>query len=205
MPKFLLGCLVALVVVAVGGGTAGYFLLVKPAYQFVSDVGNFTNEFTELNEEVPRDPEFRPPSDGQVEQDQFERFLAVQRDMRRGLDERLPQLQERLQELERDIEERDGQANPVELIAASRELAGLLLDGKRYQVDALNAHQFSLEEYLYVRNQTFQAIGQSVAVAGLGEQGRPDRRQPVPEEVVDMVEPHQEELMQSYALVWFGL
>lgn len=205
MPKFLVGCLLVLGVAAIAGVTAGYFLLVKPAFQFVSEVGGFATEFAALEQEVRRDPGFRPPPDGGIDEAQFERFLAAQRDIRRGMEERLPELQVRWQAMQQEIERRGGQANIIELVSASQDLAGLLLSAKREQVAALNAHRFSLEEYLYVRNQTFLAIGVPVAVAGLGDQTAETRRRPVPEEVVAMVEPHQEELMQSYALAWFGL
>lgn len=205
MPKFLLGCLLVLAVAAIAGVTAGYFLLVRPAYEFVTEVGGFANEFAALEQEVRRDPGFRPPPDGQVDEAQFERFLAAQRDIRRGMDERLPELQARWQAMQSDIDRRGGQANIMEVVTASQDLAGLLLSAKREQVAALNAHRFSLEEYLYVRNQTFLAIGMPVGVVALGDQRAETRRRPVPDEVVAMVEPHQEELMQSYALAWFGL
>lgn len=205
MPKFLVGCLLVLAVAAIGGVTAGYFLLVKPAYVFVTDVGGFATEFAALNEQVRRDPAFRPPPDGAVDEAQFARFLAAQRDIRSGMEERLPELQARWRAMQAEIDRRDGQVNVVDLVSASQGLAGLLLSAKRQQVEALDAHGFSLQEYLYVRNQTFLALGVPVAVASMGEQGGPQRRHPVPDEVIAMVRPHQDELMQSYALAWFGL
>ncbi len=205
MPKFLAGCLVVLAVAALGGVTAGYFLLIKPAYEFVTDVGGFATEFASLNEQVRRDPGFRPPPDGSVDQAQFDRYLAAQRDIRTGMEERLPELQARWQAMQAEIDRRGGEPNIVELVTASQDLAGLLLSAKRQQVEALDAHGFSLQEYLYVRNQAFLALGVPVAVVGMGEQGAPQRRHPVPDEVIAMVRPHQEELMQSHALAWFGL
>lgn len=205
MPKFLLGCLLVLAVAAVAGLGAGYFLLFKPAYQFVTDVGGFATEFAALSEQVQQDPQFRPPTDGSVDEAQFARFMAAQRDIRSGMDRRLPELQSRWQSMQAEIERRDGQANILELITASQDLTGLLLDAKRHQVEALNRHDFSLQEYLYVRNQTFLALGMPVAVAGVGDQGPSQGRHPVPADTREMIRPHQEELKQSYALAWFGL
>lgn len=205
MPKLLLGCLVIVAVAAVAGLGAGYFLLFKPAYQFVTDVGGFATEFASLSEQIQQDPQFRPPADGAVDENQFARFLAAQRDIRNGMDRRLPELQARWQSMQAEIERRDGQPNVLELITASQDLTGLLLDAKRHQVHALNQHGFSLQEYLYVRNQSFLALNMPVAVAGIGDQGPNLGRHPVPAQTRDMIRPFQEELQQSYALAWFGL
>lgn len=205
MPKFLLGCLLVLALAAVSGLGAGYFLLFKPAYQFVTDVGGFATEFVTLSEQIPQDPQFRPPPDGSVDETRFARFMAAQRDIRSGMDQRLPELQSRWQSMQAEIERRDGQPNMLELITASQDLTGLLLDAKRHQVEALNRHGFSLQEYLYVRNQTFLALGLPVGVAGVGDQGPNQGRHPVPEQTRDMIRPYHDELQQSYALAWFGL
>jgi predicted metal-binding protein len=49
MPKFLVGCLVVLAVLVIGGGTAGYFLVIKPAWNFASEMGQFATEYQSLN------------------------------------------------------------------------------------------------------------------------------------------------------------
>lgn len=205
MPKILLGCLVVLALVVIGGGTAGYFMLVKPAYQFAADVGGFATEFAELNEQIEREPAYQPPPDGMVGADQFQRFLAAQRDIRDNMAGRLTELQDKWEQMERDIDREGRDANIVELVTAYRDLGGLIIDAKRNQVDALNRHGFSLQEYLYVRNQTFHALGQEVAVASFGDQGASQRLREVPESVVEMIRPHREELMEGYALAWFGM
>lgn len=205
MPKILLGCLLVLAVAVIGGGTAGYFLVVKPAYQFATDMGGFATEFASLNEQVRREPGFRPPADGSLDEARFQRFLAAQRDIRAGMAGRLDELKDKWQEMEAEIDRREREVGIVELVSAYRDLGELILDAKRNQVRALNTHGFSLQEYLYVRNQTFFALGQEVAVASFGDQGAPQQVRAVPDEVVDMVRPHREELMESYALVWFGM
>lgn len=205
MPKILLGCLVVLAVVAIGGGTAGYFMVIKPAYEFATDVGGFATEFGELNEQVRREPGFQPPPDGAIDEAQFQRYLAAQRDIRAGMAGKLTELQERWKGMQAEIDRQGRDANIVELVTAYRDLGDLILDAKRNQVRALNAHGFSLQEYMYVRNQTFFALGEEVAVASFGDQGAPQRGRRMPDEVLDMVRPHREELMEGYALAWFGL
>jgi negative regulator of genetic competence, sporulation and motility len=205
MPKILVGCLVVLLVVVVGGGTAGYFLVVKPAYQFATDVGGFASEFQELNQSVERGGAYAPPADGQLTPEQFQRFLVAQRDMREGMQQRLGELDEKWQEMRADLERRDREPNIVEMVTAYRDLGDLLLEAKRNQVAALNRYQFSLQEYAWVRNQVYMAMGEEVAVAAFGEQGHPQRQRQVSDEVLELVSGHREELMEGYALAWFGL
>ncbi len=205
MPKILVGCLVVLVVVVVGGGGAGYFFVIKPAWDFASDVGHFVSEFEELNKSIERTDDYTPPEDGQVTPDQFQRFLVAQREMRSGLEERLEELDEKWKEMDDDIRARDDDPSISEIVTAYRDLGDLMLDAKRQQVQALNRYQFSLEEYAWVRQQVYKALGEEVAVVAFGSEADVPRERRVSDEVVEMVSPHREELMEGYALAWFGL
>ncbi|NDY94325.1 hypothetical protein [Wenzhouxiangella limi] len=205
MPKILLGCLIVLALVVVGGGTVGYFMVFKPAYEFASDVGSFSTEFAELNEQIAREPRYQPPLEGMLSASQFQRFLAAQRDMRAGMEGRLNELENQWQAVRAEIDRQERDPNIVEMVTAYRDLADLVLEAKRQQVEALQAHEFSLEEYLYVRNTTYRALGEEIAVASFGQQGNPPMARELPDEVLEMVRPHREELMESYVLAWFGL
>ncbi|MFW5815235.1 MAG: hypothetical protein ACOCVP_00125 [Wenzhouxiangella sp.] len=205
MPKILLGCLIVLAVVVIGGGTVGYFMVFKPAYQFASEVGSFSTEFAELNEQIAREPRYQPPLEGMLSASQFQRFLAAQRDMRAGMEGGLRELESRWQQVQSEIESQERDANIVEMVTAYRDLADLILEAKRQQVEALQAHDFPLEEYLYVRNTVYRALGEDIAVASFGQQGDPPMARQLPDEVLVMVRPHREELMEGYVLAWFGL
>lgn len=205
MPKILVGCLVVILLLVIGGGGAAYFLVIKPTYQLVTDAGAFATEFQELNQSVEQSGTYRPPADGQITAEQFQRFLIAQRDMRESLAQRLEVLEEKWQEMRAEIEQREGEPNIVEMVTAYRDLGGLLLEAKRVQVAALNRYQFSLQEYAWVRNQIYMAMGEEVAVAAFGEQGHPQRQRQVSDEVLELVAAHREELMEGYALAWFGL
>jgi hypothetical protein len=205
MPKILLGCLIVLALAVVGGGTAGYFLLVKPAYQFASDVGSFATEFAELNEQIEREPSYQPPLEGMLSASQFQRFLAAQREMRAGMEGRLSELEARWEQMQAEIDSQERDANIIEMVTAYRDLGDLILEAKRNQVQALEAQDFSMQEYLYVRNVTFRALGEEIAVASFGNQGQEPMVRQLPDDVLEMVRPHREELMQGYALAWFGM
>ena len=205
MPKILVGCLVVLVVVVGGGGVAGYFFVVKPAYEFVTDVESFMREYAELNEQVDRTERYQPPRDGSITEEQFQRFLVAQRDMRESMEGRMSELKEKFESMQEEIDREDRDANIAEIVTAYRGLGELLLEAKRAQVEALNRYNFSLQEYMYVRNQTFRAIGQEVAVAAYGDSAMQEQTRQVPDETVEMVTPHREELLEGYAFAWFGL
>ena len=205
MPKILIGCLLVLVLVVGGGGLAGYFFVIKPGYDFVTDVQSFVREYTELNEQVDRTERYQPPADGSISAEQFQRFLVAQRDMRDAMEGRMSELKEQFETMQADIDRDEREVSLTEMATAYRGLGELLLDAKRAQVEALNRYNFSLQEYMYVRNQTYRAIGQDVAVAAYGDQAMQTRTREVPQETVEMVAPHREELLESYAFAWFGM
>lgn len=205
MKKFLVGCLVVLVVLVVAGGTAGYFFVIKPAWEIAGGVQEFVQEYAELNEQIERQDGFEPPPDGGITSEEFQRFLVAQRDMRESMTGELEALEERIDTMKQELEAEDREAGIGEMFTAYQGLGELLIKAKRAQVEALNRYNFSLQEYLYVRNQTYRALGQEVAVASFGDQAPQMRTYEVPEEVVEMVKPHREELMEGYAFAWFGI
>jgi len=205
MQKLLIGCAAVVLVLVVGGGAAGYFLVIKPGWDFVSEVGEFTTEFQSLNSQIEETDRFVAPADGQLDPDRFQRFLVAQRDMRTMLEEELNTLDAQWTQIKDEMDAEGRDASVLEVLSAYRDLGGLLLTAKAAQVQVLNRYQFSLDEYVWTRNQTFRALGEQVAVAAVGDQGQAALSGQVSEEVMALVEPHREELMQSYVMAWFGL
>lgn len=205
MKNFLVGCLVAVVILVVAGGTAGYFFIIKPGLEFAGGVQDLIQEYADLNEQIERQDGFQPPSDGSVTSEQFQRFLVAQRDMRQAMSGELTALEERIDTMKQELEADNREPGIGEMFTAYQGLGELLIKAKRAQVEALNRYNFSLQEYLYVRNQTYRALGQEVAVASFGDQAPQVRSFDVPESVVEMVSPHREELMEGYAFAWFGI
>ncbi|MBS3745330.1 MAG: hypothetical protein KGY48_13325, partial [Wenzhouxiangellaceae bacterium] len=124
-----------------------------------------------------------------------------------ALEGRLETLEDKYESLEAEIEERGGQAGVGDMMDAYGDLTGLLIDAKRAQVEAINAQDFSLSEYNWVREQVYRAIGESVAVAAIsnGAEGGGEFEAQVPEATREMVEPYRDELLQGHALAWWGL
>lgn len=205
MPKFLVGCLIVVVVLVGAGGTAGYFFLVKPAYEFATSVQEFVTEYAELNEQIEQTDDFQPPANGAITSEQFQRFLVAQRHMREDMESEIKELEEKLESMKAEIDDENRDPDLTEIATAYQGLGELLLKAKRTQVEALNRYNFSLQEYMFVRNQTYHALGQEVAVAAFGDQAEQTRTYNVPDEVVEMVSPHREELMEGYVFAWFGI
>lgn len=205
MGKFLIGCLVVLVLIVGGGATVGYFMFLKPGVDFAADVVRFGEEFQRLDRSIEDRSPHIPPADGRVSEQQFERFLAAQRRIRDRMETRLEELRDKYETLQAELDEQDAEPTIRQMAEAYRDLGDLLLEAKRAQVDAINRHEFSLAEYTWVRNQVYRAIGESVAVGGLGDQSGAARPTRVPADTVAMVEPHREELMEMHVLAWWGL
>jgi len=207
MKNFAIGCLGVLVVLAVVGGGVAWFKVIKPGMEFAGGIAELGREYSELNESIDNRSGFTPPADGELNEERFQRFLAAQRQMRNELEGRLGELQEKYEALEDEIDERGGQAGLGDMMAAYGDLTGLLIDAKRAQVDALNSQDFSLQEYTWVRDQVYRAIGESVAVAAVsnGAGGGGEYETSIPEATREMVEPHREELLEGHALAWWGL
>lgn len=101
----------------------------------------------------------------------------------------------------------------------SRDVAGIYLDGKRAQVDALNRAGLSLEEYRWTRSRVYAALGvplTEIDIAGIIADVK-DGRHPATRAVqmaVDttaspavrrLVEPHRKSLEENVGLAFFGL
>lgn len=203
MFKVFMGCLVAILLVVIGGGIVGYNLYVKPAMSFVGDATRFVIEFESYNEGIRSAQAYVPPAGTELQVDQLQRFMGAQGDMKAALAGRLEQLNLKYQELERSMAGRE--PNLREMFGAYQDVADLLLMSKRSQIDALNRHAFSLQEYAWVRQQAYQALGQQVNVASLEQSGATRSAHLASDHALALVEPHREQLAEMYVLAWFGL
>lgn len=208
MKNFAIGCFGVLVVLTIAGVGVVWFKFgddISAGLDAVQGAAELATEFEELNDSVANRSSFEPPADSALAEETFNRFLAAQRRMRAQMEGRLEELQQKYETMEQEIDQRGGQASIGEMMGAYSDLTGLLIEAKRAQVDALNDQGFSLQEYNWVRGQVYRALGESVAVAAIAESGAAGRQTAVPEATREMVEPHREELMESYALAWWGL
>ena len=210
MKNFAIGCAAVLVILTVAGVGVVWFKFgddISAGIDAVQGVAKLAPQFEELNESIENRASYAPPADGELNEDTFQRFLAAQRQMRTELEGRLEELQSKYEALEQEIDESGGQAGISDMMGAYGDLADLLVDAKRAQVEAINGQNFSLQEYNWVRDQVYRAIGESVAVAAIAANpnASSEFQATVPEATREMVEPHREELMKAHVLAWWGL
>ncbi len=227
MKKLAIGCAVLLVLAAVAGGFAAYWVYNK-GRQLYSQAEQYVSSFAELGKaadldrQVTNQSAFTPPADGVLTQAQVERFLALQQQMRGTLGTRFDQIKARYEHLQQQGSQ-DGAQSVTEGLAALKDLAGLVLDVKKIHVEALNQQQMSMDEYRWLRDQIYAAAGvpfSSFHLAAIVEAaktgdaakindaltGKADTiAADVPPANRTLVEPHREQLKEWVALAWLGL
>lgn len=218
MKKGLIGCLVVFLIVVIGAGYAAYRFLYLPGKAYVESFAQL-KVVPELNAQVQNQATFVAPADQKLASADLERFLRVQRTIRTRLGARLTELENKYKMLDSQNRESAEQPSVTEAFNAFRDLAGLYVEAKRAQVDALNAEGLSLAQYEWTRNRAYEAAGMPVDLsiqealndiaAGKTptdtavEEAAPATA--VPEANRTLVAPHAEELSQGVALVFFAL
>lgn len=155
MKKLAIGCGVLLVVLMVCGAVGGYFLYHKVS----STIAGFAElrKVPEIERSVRNQAPYQPPSNGELSATQLKRYLAVQQAVRARLGAQAAVLERNYHRL---LSKKEATAVDMpELLSAYRDLAGVYMDGKRAQVEALNDAGFSLDEYRWVRTQSYAALG----------------------------------------------
>jgi hypothetical protein len=120
--------------------------------------------------------------------------------------------------MSRSIEGR-GPRDARAVFTALGDLAGIVAEAKRIQVDALNQLGFSVAEYQWVRDQAYRAAGAAFTELDLkalwdaAQKGdfnvEPPKPQSgageVPEKNKALVKPYLDKIQQWIALAWMGL
>lgn len=164
LKKLLAGCLVLLLAGAVAATIGGY-LLYRAATPYVEQARATLQELSELGEldrQITNTEPHNPPASGELTAQQVERFVKVQEHVRGALGERMRAFEEKYRHLNDD---NHPEASPSlsEVLGGLRELGSLLVEARRYHVDALNQTGFSQEEYSWVRARVLQAAGVEVS------------------------------------------
>lgn len=157
MKKIAMGCgvVAVLVLVAVGVGT---FWAYRTARAYLAQYAEL-EQVVQLNDTVQNTSPYSPPADERLTAGQVERYAAVQRAMAERLGGRLRALEEEYEALAQELEQRGRDINIRHLLNAWGDIISLVVTAKEAQVEALNEHRFSLEEYHWVRHQVLLAMG----------------------------------------------
>lgn len=155
MKKLAIGCGVIILLVGIAIGGAAYYTYRQARSMFA--------QFSELSQvpEIERSVRVRtayvPPDSQELTPGQLERLLKVQTAVRSRLGERFTELETKYKALT-DKKEATIADAPA-LLAAYRDVAAAWMAAKRSQVDALNDVGLSLEEYRWIRDQAYRALG----------------------------------------------
>lgn len=156
MKKLAIGCGIVVLVLGVAGAGIGYYMY----RQFAGAITQFAElgKAPEIEREIRNRSPFTPPASEELTGDQVEKLVQVQSEVRRRLGERMKALEEKY----RSFSEKENATitDAPALMRAYGDLAATWLDAKRGQVDALNAAGLSLDEYRWIRDQVYRALGQ---------------------------------------------
>lgn len=156
MKKLALGCGIVLLLCGIAAASVAYYV-----YRQVSPMLTQFAEFSqvpEIERAIRNRVAFTPPATGELTEQQVERLVRVQSRIRERLGERFAEFERQHRTLL--DKERANALDLPEIFAMYRGLASAWMDAKRQQVEALNEVSFSLEEYRWVRDRAYRAIGQ---------------------------------------------
>jgi hypothetical protein len=155
MKKLAIGCGLALLVIGIAAAGVTYYVY-RQVSSGLSQLAELA-EVPDLERAVRNRNPFVPPASGELTDQQIAKLLQVQAAVRQRLGSRLAAFQAKY----KDLAEKENAtlADAPALLRAYGEIAATWLDAKRGQVEALNAAQLSLDEYRWIREQAYSAVG----------------------------------------------
>ncbi len=211
--RFVVGCMAVLAILLLIGAALAWWFVARP-FQQVVQAAQQTVTIQQLDSEVTNRSPFVVPEGGLLTEDSVVRYVAVLETIRDDTTGRLAVLEERYEAF--------GGERPttftaiMQLAGAYRDFFNLLAETKRSQVNALNQHGFSVDEYEWTRREVLKAAGMGAAGIGnlntflssvTGDGGAPRQidMSPAPAENIELVSPYMPQLGELGALAVFGL
>jgi len=222
MKKLLAGCLIVLVIAAIGFGVAAFYAyrLAKPMITNASNYMDKAREVSRLGDDLKYRTPFTPPANGELTLQQVERFMAVQSRVRSDLGSKWDQIEKRSAELKAKAEKSNGRDLSLsEFTSVFSDIANIWVDGRRSQVLALNTQRFSESEYDWVRRRVYEAAGVQLAgeidlskiealakANGATEEDLPKVDLPkIPENNLKLVKPYASKIKEWIPMAMLGL
>ena len=220
MKKLLFGCLVIVILGAVVVAVGSYFLY-RAASPLIEDARSYfegMSQLDDLERQITNRSPYSGPASGELTDAQVQRFVRVQQHVRTQLGQRMKEIEEKYEYLRSTTDSKD--VPFTELLGSLRDITGVYVDARRYQVEALNKESFSQDEYSWVRDRVFQAAGMEIGSRidieklqdairnGTGLEGISADRLPkpnVPAKNRELVKPYVSQMDEWLPLVFFGL
>jgi len=216
MKKLAIGCGVVLLLGIIAAGAVGYYLY-SQARSMVAQFAQL-GEATDIEKGVKLRGSFTPPASGELTASQVDRLLRVQTKIKERLGATFADMERKYKALAEKKETTI--ADAPALMAAYRDLAAAWLTAKRTQVEALNEVELSLDEYRWIRDHAYRALGMPFVDLDVGKFAEAIRsgrsfNQPGeirgsfgpagPESNRKLVEPFKKRLEDNIPLASFGL
>lgn len=215
MKKLAIGCgLVVLVLGAAAVGVTYYgYLKVRSAVSELAELGKIPEIERGIRVKAP----FAAPASGELTAKQVESLMLVQTRVRERLGRDLAAFERNYKAL---AEKKQATITDVPaLMSAYRDMAAAWLNAKRAQVEALNDAGLSLQEYRWIRAESYRALGipfADVDFARIAEQARSGgtiqaeapiagASDPGAAANLKLVERYRKQLQDNVALATFGL
>ena len=222
MKKILGGCLIVLVIAAIGLAAAGFYAYraMRPVIDNAANYMDKAREVTKLSEDIKIKTPFEAPANGELTQQQVERFVAVQSRVRADLGDRWEQIEKKSKELKARAEANRNDWTFAEFTSVFSDVANIWIEARRAQVQALNIQRFSEQEYEWVRKRVYEAAGVQLAgnmdlskiealardnAAANGVTIPPMDLPKVPEKNVELVKPHAAQIKEWIPMAALGL
>ncbi len=216
MKKLAIGCGIVVLLLGVAGAGVAYYLY----RQFSGTIAQFAqlSEVPELERRVRNQDPYVPPATEELSDGQVEKLLQVQSEVRKRLGARMAEFEQKYKALAEKTEA--AVVDAPALMRAYSDLASMWLDAKRAQIEALNAAGLSLDEYRWIRNQAYRALGMAFVdldIARIVDEARRGATSEAPGQLSGSIEPAgpesnrtrveriRKQLEQNIALASFGL
>lgn len=165
MKKLAIGCGLALLLTGIVGAGVAYYVF----RQVSSAVTQFAElrQVQDIERGIRKRGPFTPPADAVLTERQIQQLVHVQQEVRQRLGEHMKAFEAKYRLLA-DKKEATLADAPA-LLQAYGDLAKTWIDAKRVQVEALNSADLSLEEYRWIRDQAYRALGQPFLDLDIGQ------------------------------------
>jgi hypothetical protein len=153
--KILIAVAVLIVLmIAAAAGVAYYvYRQVAPAMTQFAELAKLPDIEKDIRNQRP----FEAPASAEISEQQIEKLLTVQSEVRKKLGVRLEAMETKYRAL---ADKKDATFKDVgQMFHAYGDLASTWMEAKRAQVEALNAANLSLGEYQWVREQAYRSLG----------------------------------------------
>ena len=164
MKKLAIGCGLVLLLTGIAAAGAAYYLY----RQVSSTIAQFSgfSDLPELEDGVRNKAPYTPPASEEVSDSQIEKLAQVQTTVRQRLGQKITEFEGKYKVL---LDKQKATVVDVPaVIAAYGDLAATWMDAKRSQIEALNAAGLSLEEYRWIREQAYRALGKPFVDLDIG-------------------------------------